>query len=498
MARTFDLKLLASDPLRRTPWSSATSARARSTRHAAARSPTSSSRSRCSTTTTRHLFGAREFARMKPTAYFINVSRGPVVDEPALIEALRGRRIAGAALDVFEQEPVDPANPLLAMDNVIVTPHALCWTDECFHNMASIGLTQHRRCARRAAAGVRRQPRGARASAGEGVAAQLSAALRRRRWSLLAVPLRRRGVRPAGPSRRARPRAREHARGVSHARSTIGVTTLETDLAVTRDDVVVIVARPALNPPTRARTRRRVAREPGSADPHAHARGARALRHRPRQSGRAVRARTVPSSSPPTASAFPTLDELFALAAASASRCASTSRPRSRRRRGDDDRRSGDVRAARRRGACARPGMEKRVTVQSFDWRTLVAVKKLAPEIATACLTNESGRTSTPCKPATTAARRGTRGSTLADARRLGAGARRARRVARRGRRSHATLTPRARSPRRSARGLRVLPWTVNDPADMARLVDWGVDGLITDYPDRARKVLADKGIALP
>jgi len=56
-----------------------------------------------------------------------------VVDERALIDTLRGGRIAGAALDVFEQEPVDPANPLLAMDNVIVTPHALCWTDECFH-----------------------------------------------------------------------------------------------------------------------------------------------------------------------------------------------------------------------------------------------------------------------------------------------------------------------------------------------------------------------------
>jgi D-3-phosphoglycerate dehydrogenase len=90
---------------------------------------------------TRHLMGAAQFAQMKPTAYFINVARGPIVDEPALIEALRQGRVAGAALDVFEQEPVDPANPLLAMDNVIVTPHSLCWTDECFHNMASIGLT---------------------------------------------------------------------------------------------------------------------------------------------------------------------------------------------------------------------------------------------------------------------------------------------------------------------------------------------------------------------
>ena len=89
---------------------------------------------------TRHLIGAPQLAAMKPSAFLVNVARGPIVDEIALIAALGAKRIAGAALDVFEQEPVDPANPLLAMDQVIVTPHSLCWTDECFHNMAATGL----------------------------------------------------------------------------------------------------------------------------------------------------------------------------------------------------------------------------------------------------------------------------------------------------------------------------------------------------------------------
>jgi D-3-phosphoglycerate dehydrogenase len=83
---------------------------------------------------TRHLIDARRLALMKPTAYLINTARGPVVDEPALIAALRERRIAGAGIDVFEQEPPDPRNPLFALDNVILAPHAICWTDECFLN----------------------------------------------------------------------------------------------------------------------------------------------------------------------------------------------------------------------------------------------------------------------------------------------------------------------------------------------------------------------------
>ncbi len=73
---------------------------------------------------TRHLIGEPFFRRMKPTAILINTSRGPVVDEKALVHALQENRLAGAALDVWEQEPVAADNLLLKMDNVIATPHA--------------------------------------------------------------------------------------------------------------------------------------------------------------------------------------------------------------------------------------------------------------------------------------------------------------------------------------------------------------------------------------
>jgi D-3-phosphoglycerate dehydrogenase len=73
-----------------------------------------------------HMFGRKQFDLMKPTAYLINASRGPAIDEAALSEALREHKIAGAALDVFEEEPIGPANPLLQLDNVVLTPH-IAW-----------------------------------------------------------------------------------------------------------------------------------------------------------------------------------------------------------------------------------------------------------------------------------------------------------------------------------------------------------------------------------
>jgi phosphoglycerate dehydrogenase-like enzyme len=71
----------------------------------------------------RGLVGAAELGRMKPTAYLVNTSRGPVVEEAALLAALKGRKIAGAAIDVYDVEPVAKGHPYFELDNVIVTPH---------------------------------------------------------------------------------------------------------------------------------------------------------------------------------------------------------------------------------------------------------------------------------------------------------------------------------------------------------------------------------------
>lgn len=87
---------------------------------------------------TRNLIGAMQLQRMKPTAYLINTSRGGIVDEGALDRALKDKQIAGAALDVFEKEPVTSPHPLAVHDNVLLAPHCIAWTEELF---SEIGRT---------------------------------------------------------------------------------------------------------------------------------------------------------------------------------------------------------------------------------------------------------------------------------------------------------------------------------------------------------------------
>ena len=76
-----------------------------------------------------HIVGEKEFKMMKPTGFIVNTSRGPVIDQLALVKALKEEWIAGAGIDVFEKEPIAPDDPLLKMDNVILTPHTAFYSD---------------------------------------------------------------------------------------------------------------------------------------------------------------------------------------------------------------------------------------------------------------------------------------------------------------------------------------------------------------------------------
>ena len=139
MARVFDLRLLAADPY--VDFATIESLHARKVTLDELMTQSDFVVITCLLNDeTRKLIGAPQLALMKPTAYLINVARGPIVDERALYETLSSRRIAGAALDVFEEEPTPATNPILQLDNVIVSPHALAWTDELFSGIARTAI----------------------------------------------------------------------------------------------------------------------------------------------------------------------------------------------------------------------------------------------------------------------------------------------------------------------------------------------------------------------
>lgn len=100
---------------------------------------------------TRNLIAARELALMKPDAYLINTARGGIVDEDALFDALKDHRIAGAALDCFAKEPVTQPHRCGELENVLLAPHSIAWTNELFRDIGRVGcqgmldLSQHRR-----------------------------------------------------------------------------------------------------------------------------------------------------------------------------------------------------------------------------------------------------------------------------------------------------------------------------------------------------------------
>jgi phosphoglycerate dehydrogenase-like enzyme len=97
---------------------------------------------------THGMIGAREFAAMKPGAVVINVGRGPLIDEPAMIQALAEKRILGAALDVFTTEPLPPGHPLFQFENVLLSPHSADHTPDWLDRAMQFFLAQFERFAK--------------------------------------------------------------------------------------------------------------------------------------------------------------------------------------------------------------------------------------------------------------------------------------------------------------------------------------------------------------
>jgi D-3-phosphoglycerate dehydrogenase len=91
---------------------------------------------------TYHIVNADFLSKMKPTAYIINAARGPLIDEDALLEAVRSKKIAGAGLDVLAVEPVDPNNPLLKEERILITPHAAWYSEEAKLDMRTRGAEE--------------------------------------------------------------------------------------------------------------------------------------------------------------------------------------------------------------------------------------------------------------------------------------------------------------------------------------------------------------------
>lgn len=276
----------------------------------------------------------------------------------------------------------------------------------------------------------------------------------------------------------------------------IGVTTLETDLALTADDVLVLSHEPNLN---RALTRTADGRwlpEDGAPIRSLTSREVRAYdvgRLDPSHPD----AKSWPQQVPADGERIPTLAELFALARDARS-------PGGRPVRFNIETKLTPTNAVPTASAedfaraVAREirsaGMTDRVTVQSFDWRSLRALKRIAPEIRTACLTIEAKGMNTVREDASGASpwhdglKQADYGGSLP------------RTVQAAGCAAWSpllrNLTPDLVADAHRL-GLSVVAWTVNEPADIERALDLGVDGLITDYPDRARSILAKRGVPI-
>lgn len=272
----------------------------------------------------------------------------------------------------------------------------------------------------------------------------------------------------------------------------IGVTTIETDLAMTKDGVLVLAHDPRLNP---ALVRDADGRWLAAEGPAIRRLTFDELRRYDvgRLNPGHRYARQWPHQQPADGERIPALAQLVDLVKVSGRAVRLNLETKLAPADPDTPEPASFARAVVE--ALRRAGVVERATIQSFDWRTLVEVKRIAPEIATACLTIEAENFDTvradasgasPWHAGLTRSDHGDSLPRLVKAAGCGTWSMFWR-----------NLTP-ALAAEAKALGLQLLPWTVNEPAAMARLIDLGVDGIITDYPDRLRAVLAERGLPLP
>jgi glycerophosphoryl diester phosphodiesterase len=267
----------------------------------------------------------------------------------------------------------------------------------------------------------------------------------------------------------------------------LGVTTLELDVGVTADGVVVVSHDPALNP---AITRDAAGAWLTQRGPLLNSLTFAQLQAYDvgRIDPEAPYARTFSAQQSRDGTRIPSLAQVFALVKAQQADVRfnietklSPARPQ--------ETASPEAMVDAVLKAIAEAGVSDRVTIQSFDWRTLRRVQERAPAIPTAYLTVESASSNTVNDPAWTAGMRLADHDSVPRLVKAAGGAVWA---------PNGGAVTQARVKEAQSLGLKVVPWTINEPAQMETLIAWGVDGLITDYPDRLRAVLQRRGMPLP
>jgi glycerophosphoryl diester phosphodiesterase len=268
----------------------------------------------------------------------------------------------------------------------------------------------------------------------------------------------------------------------------LGVTTLELDIGVTADGVVVISHDPYLNP---------VITRDASGQWLAGSRGplVRSLTFSQLQAyelGRinpeAPYAKTFATQQPRDGTRMPALSALFERVKALGANDVRFN-IETKIEPGKDETVGAEAMTRALLKVISDAGMEKRVAIQSFDWRTLQLVQKLAPGMPTVYLTFQNANNDT-LKDGTWTA-----GLLLAD---HGSPPKLVKAAGGSVWAPNGGAVTEALVKEAQALGLKVIPWTINSPADMERLISWGVDGIITDYPDRLRTVMQSRGMALP